>query len=156
MDEEDKRIVRALQEDFPLVAEPYKELAKRADMTEEEFLSRVKRLKNIGAIRKMGAVLKHRNVGFTANVLCAWEIADENIDIIAESMSREREISHCYTRNTAPGWDYNLYTMIHGKSREDCESIAKRLMLKNGIKKPPAMMYTVKEWKKTGMRYFLE
>ena len=156
MDEADKRVIRALQEDFPLVAEPYKELAKVADMTEAEFLRRVLKLKETGAIRKMGAVLKHRNVGFTSNVLCAWEISEDKADEVAKSMSEERQVSHCYIRKTAPGWDYNLYTMIHGKSREDCENTARRLQEANGVTKPPAMLFTVKEWKKTGMKYFLE
>lgn len=151
----DKSIVRALQGNFPLVAEPYKQLAEQIGIPEELFLSRVKAMRAEKKIRKMGAVLRHREVGFTSNVLVAWEIEPEHLDEVARSMAESPSVSHCYDRNTAPGWPYNLYTMVHGKSREECEGIAAGLADRPGVL-GRTMLYTKKEWKKTSMRYFVE
>ncbi len=155
MDELDKKIVRVMQEDFPLVQEPYKTLAAQIGIDEQTLLERLKRFKENGQIRKMGAVLQHREVGFAANVLCAWEIPAARMDEVARNMSRHPSVSHCYDRNTEPGWPYNMYTMIHGHSREECEAIAQELGRANGVSNR-AMLYSVKEWKKTSMRYFCE
>lgn len=155
MTELDKNVIRALQGDFPLVPEPYKELAMRAGVTEDVFLTRVRELSERHMIRKMGAVLRHRRVGFAANALCAWEVPEDRLDAIATAMAASPSVSHCYDRNTAPGWPYNLYTMIHGHSRAECEAIAARLAKENGIQNR-VMLYSKKEWKKTSMKYFSE
>ena len=151
----DKKVVRALQGEFPLVAEPYKELAARCGISEKLFLERVEALREEKKIRKMGAVLRHREIGFTSNVLVAWEVPMSRLDEIARKMAASPVVSHCYDRNTAPGWSYNLYTMIHGHSREECERLAEELAEETGIKNR-TMLYTKKEWKKTSMRYFTE
>ena len=151
----DKKVVRALQGEFPLVAEPYKALAAGVGMSEEEFLARAQRLATEKKIRKMGAVLRHREVGFTANVLCAWVVPPERLDEVAKNMSASPSVSHCYDRTTTKDWQYNLYTMIHAKSREECENIAARLAEENELDER-VMLYSKKEWKKTGMKYFCE
>ena len=152
---DDKAIIRALQGEFPLVAEPYKALAESVGMTENEFLARAEKLLKEKKIRKMGAVLKHREVGFVANALCAWVVPAERLDEVARNMSAAKEVSHCYDRTTRPDWQYNLYTMIHGKSRQECEEVAARLAEENGVTER-VMLYSKKEWKKTGMKYFCE
>lgn len=151
----DKKVVRALQGEFPLVAEPYKELAARCGISEKLFLECVEALREEKKIRKMGAVLRHREIGFTSNVLVAWEVPMSRLDEIARKMAASPVVSHCYDRNTAPGWSYNLYTMIHGHSREECERLAEELAAETGIENR-TMLYTKKEWKKTSMRYFTE
>lgn len=151
----DKRIVRVLQGDFPLVAEPYKTLAEQVGVSEETFLERVKAMQATKKIRKMGAVLCHREVGFKANVLVAWEVPAERLDEIAQQMAASPSVTHCYDRNTAPDWPYNLYTMVHGHSREECEQVVadlgKACQVSNHV-----MLYSRHEWKKTAMKYFME
>ena len=151
----DKKIVRALQGEFPLVAEPYKELADQIGIPEEVFLARVQAMEEQKKIRKMGAVLRHREVGYSANVLVAWVVPPERLDEIAEQMSACPSVSHCYDRNTAPGWPYNIYTMVHGHSREECEAIVADIAKTCGISEH-AMLYSKKEWKKTSMQYFTD
>ena len=151
----DKKIVRLLQGEFPLVSEPYKVLAAEIGISEEELLARVTALREEKKIRKIGAVLRHREVGFTSNCLCVWDVPDECMDETAARMAEHPRVSHCYERNRATGWDYNLYTMIHGYSREECEAIAAELSTATGIA-DRRMLYTKKEWKKTAMRYFTE
>ena len=155
INELDKKIICALQGDFPLVAEPYKVLAEKAGVSEELFLERVKAMEEEKKIRKMGAVLRHREVGFSSNVLVAWKVDPERLDAVAKQMAASPSVSHCYDRTTAPDWPYNLYTMVHGHSREECEAIVKRLSEETGVTKR-AMLYSKKEWKKTSMRYFTD
>ncbi len=155
LSELDKEIVRVLQEDFPLVEEPYKVLAARVGVSEEVFLEKVRNLAEEKCIRKMGAVLRHREVGFSANVLCAWEVPEEQLEQAAMLMSAHPSVSHCYERTTAPDWPYNLYTMIHAHSRQECEQIADMLGRAQGLSHR-AMLYSKKEWKKTSMKYFCE
>lgn len=151
----DRKIVRLLQGDFPLVAEPYKALAAEIGMTEEELLTRISAMREEKKIRKMGAVLRHREVGFTSNSLCVWNVPDERVDEVAKRMAEHPRVSHCYDRNRTDDWPYNLYTMIHGYSRAECEGIAAELAAATGIDER-RMLYTRREWKKTSMRYFTE
>ena len=127
LSELDRKIVRLLQGEFPLVAEPYKALAAEIGITEEQLLARIAAMREEKKIRKMGAVLRHREVGFTANCLCVWNVPDERVDEVARRMAEHPRVSHCYDRNREADWKYNLYTMIHGYSREECENIAAEL-----------------------------
>lgn len=151
----DKKIIRLLQGEFPLVAEPYKALAEEIGITEGELLARIAVMREEKKIRKMGAVLRHREVGFTSNSLCVWDVPDARVDEVAQRMAKHPRVSHCYDRNRETDWHYNLYTMIHGYSREECEEIAAELAAVTGIK-DRRMLYTKKEWKKTSMKYFTE
>ena len=151
----DKKIIQVLQEEFPLCEEPYKILAEKVGIDEEEFLQRVKDFLNENKIRKLGAVLQHRTAGFKSNALCAWEVPPEKLAEVAEIMSAHAAVSHCYDRNPAPNWNYNLYTMIHAKSREECDAIIAELSKLTGITNFQAL-YSKKEWKKTSMKYFAE
>ena len=151
----DKRIVRVLQGEFPLVAEPYKTLAEQVGVSEETFLERVKAMQETKKIRKMGAVLCHREVGFKANVLVAWEVPADRLDEIARHMAASPSVTNCYDRNTAHNWPYNLYTMVHGHSREECEQVVKTLGEECHVSNH-VMLYSKHEWKKTAMKYFCE
>lgn len=155
LSQRDKEIIKALQGDFPLCEEPYKILAAQVGISEEEFLQRVKELVDEKKIRKMGAVLRHREVGFNANALCAWQVPPDKLDEIAHIMVSHAAVSHCYDRTPAPNWNYNLYTMIHAKTREECEKIIDELSTLTGVTNYK-ILYTKKEWKKTGMKYFCE
>ena len=155
IEELDRKIIRLLQGEFPLVAEPYKVLAEEIGITEEALLARIETMREEKKIRKMGAVLRHREVGFTSNCLCVWNVPDERVDEVAGRMAEHPRVSHCYDRNRTPDWPYNLYTMIHGYSREECEVIAAELAATAGIEER-CMLYTKKEWKKASMRYFME
>ena len=151
----DRKIVRLLQGEFPLVAEPYKVLAAEIGITEEQLLARIAAMREEKKIRKMGAVLRHREVGFTANSLCVWNVPDARVDEVAKRMAEHPRVSHCYDRNREADWQYNLYTMIHGYSRAECEDIATELAAATGID-DRRMLYTKREWKKTSMKYFIE
>lgn len=153
LDELDKKIISIMQDDFPIVAEPYLEIANQLGISEEELLERLKGYKKSGKIRKMGAVLKHREVGYKANALCAWLVPEEKIQEIGELFSKSTVVTHCYARSTQPGWSYNFYTMLHASTREECKVIAEELANQAGLTEY-IMLFSTKEWKKNSMQYF--
>ena len=155
LEEKDQQIVRALADGIPLVPRPYAALAEKAGMEEEEFLSRLTKLKEQGALRRVGAVLQHRRAGFAANALCIWSVPEERLDEVGAAVSREPSVSHCYSRETVPEWPYNFYAMLHAQSREACEKIADRISTENDLGERKTF-YSVREWKKAAMRYFCE
>ena len=151
----EKTVIKVLQEEFPICEEPYKKLAIQAGMTEKEFINCVQMLASEKKIRKIGAVLRHREAGFVANALCAWNVPANELDKVVKFMIKKPAVSHCYDRTTAPNWNYNLYTMIHAKSRSECDKIITELSEVTGIK-DYQIFYSKKEWKKTSMKYFCE
>jgi len=155
LDELDKKIIAIMQEDFPLVAEPYREIADKLGINEDELLKRLQEYYKSGKIRKMGAVLKHREVGYAANALCAWIVPEERVTEVGTLFSKFAVVTHCYARVTQPDWPYNFYTMLHSHTREQCKSIAEDLASQAGLSEY-IMLFSTKEWKKRSMQYFKE
>ena len=127
MDGKDRQIIAAMQEDLPLVAEPYQAIADKLGITVAELLVCLKKYQASGKIRKVGAVIRHRRAGFMANALCAWKIPEDKKAEIGSLFSKEAAVTHCYERITQPDWQYNLYTMVHARTREECLVIATKL-----------------------------
>lgn len=153
LDELDKNIIAIMQEDFPLVPEPYRAIANKLGISEDELLRRLRGYSQTKKIRKMGAVLRHREVGYAANALCAWIVPEERIQEIGEMCKTVAVVTHCYARVTQPGWPYNFYTMLHANTGEQCTVIAKELADQAGLK-DYIMLFSTKEWKKNSMQYF--
>ena len=151
----DKKIIAVLQGDFPLVPEPYKQLAAKIGISEEELLTRLNKYRQSGQLRKMGAVLKHREVGFAANALCAWMVPESRLAEVGSLISAYRVVTHCYARVAQPAWPYNFYTMLHAHTREECRSLAGELAQAAGLDKY-ILLFSTREWKKTSMSYFPE
>ena len=155
LDDLDKTIIAAMQDDLPIVEEPYLLLAESLRISEDELLERLRKYRDNGQMRKMGAVLRHREVGYAANALCAWNIPFEQHEEVARIMVASAAVTHCYGRITPADWPYNFYTMLHGQTREECRAIAVKLGEQTGIA-DYIMLFSTKEWKKTSMRYFSE
>jgi len=155
LDELDKKIIGMMQEEFPLVPEPYLAIADKLGISEDELLSRLNKYRQSKKIRKMGAVLRHREVGYSANALCAWIVPEERIQEVGEMFAKVAVVTHCYARVTQPGWPYNFYTMLHANTREQCNDIAQSLADQAGLSQY-TMLFSTKEWKKNSMEYFKE
>jgi len=152
--EKDKILVKILQEPLPLVKTPFKEIAKSLGTKEEDLFLWIREMKEKGALRRFGALLKHHKLGFKVNVMVAWETKRDKIDFLIEELSKELFITHCYERKTYPNWKYNLYTMCHFKEKKEKEKIlllAQKYGIKNFI-----MLETVKELKKIRLKLFYE
>ncbi len=153
IDDTDKKIIGLIQGDLPLRAKPFAELAERAGMSEEALLDRIRSLEERGVIRRFGATLRHQEAGFNSNAMVAWLVPEERIEAVGETMAGFREVTHCYQRRPQRDWRYNLYTMIHGESREACRRIAERMSLETGVASY-ALLFSEREFKKTSMSYF--
>jgi DNA-binding Lrp family transcriptional regulator len=155
LDALDKRIVAVMQESFPLVFEPYAVLAQQIGISEAELFDRLDVLHKTGGIRKFGAVLTHRKIGYAANALCAWQVSEDQVEAAGTIMAACKLVTHCYCREKKSDWPYNLYTMIHGKTRLICVQIAQQLAVETKLT-DYVLLFSTKEWKKTSMRYFQE
>ncbi len=150
----DKKIMKCLQDDIPSTLTPYKDIAESLGTTEEQVIDRINAYKEKKWIRRFGATLRHTKAGFKANGMGVWKAPNpEDRQRLGEEMASFREVSHCYERSAFHDWPYNLFTMIHGQSKEDCEEVAKRISEKTGLKEYN-MLYSSREFKKSSMKYF--
>lgn len=151
MDQMDILLLRATQDGIPVAPEPFKQISEELGLMEEEVLSRLNNLIKEGVIRRFGASIGHRAIGITANAMCTWNVPDEKVEEVGAIMAGFPEVTHCYERPRYPDWKYNLFTMIHAYSREECEKIAKEISTATGIK-DYSILFSEKEFKKTGVR----
>ncbi len=149
----EKKVIALLQKDIPIVERPFLELAEKIGITEAEFLAVVQDLNHRKMIRRFGATLKHQNSGYKANAMVAWCVDEDRVEEVGTTMASFREITHCYRRNPAPGWKYNLYTMVHAATEEDCHALVKRLS-EAAKETDYALLFSRQELKKTSMTYF--
>ena len=144
----DQRIIRRLQQNFPLTAAPYQQLANEIGISETELLERLEKMKMCGVLRKMGAVLQHRNAGFQGNALCCWQAPEERVLEVAAQMAASPSVSHVYLRQPHPKWPYNLYTVFHSHNRAQCQALihemAQRIDLSNY-----QILFSRKNWKRS-------
>lgn len=151
---EDKQILRALQEDLPYTIKPYKTLAFKLGISETKLLQKISLYMEKGILRRIGAVVRHQKVGYKHNMMVVWRVPDKIVSTIGQNMAAYPEITHCYERATSPDWPYNLFTMVHGTSREGCESLIRKLSQENEID-DYQILTSLKELKKTSMKYFV-
>ena len=151
--ETEKKVVASLQGNIPVCERPFQLLAQSVGISEEEYLNIVARLKDQGIIRRFGATLKHQKSGFKANAMVAWRVDESRARQVGEIMASFQEVTHCYRRDPAPTWPYNLYTMIHGPDEETCHAIAKKISKATDVD-DYTLLFSRKELKKTSMQYF--
>ena len=150
----ERAILQIVQKNIPDTPEPYAEIARLADSTEEEVLALLRSMQSAGSIRRFGASLKHQKAGFAHNAMVAWIVDPAEVDAIGAKAAEHPMISHCYFRkSTAPDWPYEFFTMIHGKNPGDCEGVIEELQANTPLDKY-AILESVKELKKTSMTYF--
>ncbi len=152
--EAELRVLRIVQKDLPDSETPYADIAREAGMKEEEVIGLLTRLKQSGAIRRLGVTLRHQKTEWTHNVMVVWKVSEEDSDAAGEAAARHPCVSHCYFRpTTADDWPYTLYTMVHGRSEEECLRTVEELRVIPGMGEY-AMLKSLKELKKTSMVYF--
>jgi DNA-binding Lrp family transcriptional regulator len=147
--------VRIMQRDLPVTPAPFADYARELGVPLEQLQDLARRFTGEGKLRRVAAVLHHRNVGFSANAMGVWRVAgdDAAVDRAGELMGGLRAVSHCYRRPSYPDWPYNIFTMVHGKSAADCEETLRVISEKTGLKEYGAL-YSTKEYKKVRVRYF--
>ncbi|MCT4656360.1 MAG: Lrp/AsnC family transcriptional regulator [Cohaesibacter sp.] len=131
---EDRALLGAIEDGLPLVGRPYMEIANGLGWTEARVLGRLQDLLGGNIIRRLGCVVHHRKVGYKANAMVVWDIADDKVNDIAPRLARDPGVTLCYRRNRHPGrWPYNLYCMVHAASRPDAQAVIERLNNQVGL-----------------------
>ncbi|VVB89052.1 HTH-type transcriptional regulator Ptr1 [uncultured archaeon] len=151
MDKIDRKLLRSIQDGIPIASEPFNRIANELGIPEDEVINRIEEMIKEGAIRRFGASVGHRVIGITANAMCTWNVPDDRVEEVGAIMAGFAEVTHCYERPRYPGWKFNLFTMIHAYSREECEKVAKEISIATGIK-DYSILFSEKEFKKTGVR----
>jgi DNA-binding Lrp family transcriptional regulator len=151
----DKRLVRVLQQDLPIVPRPFDALAAEAGVSVEQLLAAAQRYIDEKRMRRYSAVLRHREVGFSANGMGVWVVADDQQERFGQIAAGFSAVSHCYKRPTYPDWPYTLFTMVHAPTKEACDNVLAVISSATGVKDYSAL-YSSKEFKKVRVQYFLD
>ena len=154
----EKNILAHIQDDLPLSLTPYADIAQACGTDERTVLGLLTRLKTRGVIRRFGATLRHRQAGFKHNIMVAWEMPPgmgaDDIDAAGEMLAAHPLVSHCYLRPAQPpDWPYTLFSMLHGRDEAECLDAVQELSARTGLDRF-ACLASLKELKKTSMRYF--
>ena len=149
-DELDIAVIRALQGDMQVIEEPYAPAAVELGMSQERLLDHLAGMQERGILRRVAAILYHRRAGFSANGMGVWKVPDEQIFEIGCRMAAVRGVSHCYQRPTYADWPFSVFTMAHGRSKEECDAVldsiaeqhrhprARDAVLLDGVQEDPA------------------
>lgn len=149
----EKKLIASIQEDIAVTDRPYLEISRKLGISEETLLKKLQNLCERGVIRRFGATLRHQKTGFTANAMAAWQVNEDRIDEVGKKMASFRQVSHCYRRNPADSWPYNLYTMIHANDKAACRQTAREMSQAAAVENY-TLLFSRRELKKTSMVYF--
>jgi DNA-binding Lrp family transcriptional regulator len=153
--EQDKDFIRELQKDMEIIDEPFVKAANNLGITENELFEKMKQYEDNGVMRRFAAILRHRQVGFTANGMIVWKVPEDRISEVGEKLGAFPQISHCYERPTYSDWPYNVFSMIHCKTQDEANEMAKTIQ--DQINVPDyRILFSSREFKKIRVEYFVE
>ena len=153
--EQDKDFIRELQKNMEIVDEPFVNAAKNLGMTEQEVFEKMKHYEDIGVMRRFAAILRHRQIGFTANGMIVWKVDKDKIPEVGATLGSFPQVSHCYERPTYPDWPYNVFSMIHCKTHDEAYDVAKTIQDQIHVD-DYNILFSTREFKKTRVEYFVE
>ncbi len=146
-------IIRYAQNDIEFTHEPFKKIIDALEIDYDTFFGALSELQEAGVMRRFASILNHRKAGFSANAMVVWDVDEENGEAIGEKAAAFSAVSHCYLRPKYPNWQYNLFTMVHGKSEEETNSIIEEMAAEIDAKSHMPL-YSSREFKKVRIEYF--
>ncbi len=149
----DREYIRQLQKDIEIIKEPFKTITESLGISSSELFNKIKEYESIGIMRRFAAILRHRQAGFTANGMIVWKVPDEIVDEKGIKIASFPQVSHCYRRPVYPDWEFNLFSMIHARTIEAAEKIAKEISTVIGIENY-RILFSSREFKKERVKYF--
>lgn len=154
LDPRDRALIVATQAGLPLVADPWAAVAAELGWTTDEVLARLRRLAETGALRRVAAVPNHYRLGYTANAMSVWDVPDERVDEVGRRLGAMAAVSHCYRRpRRLPVWPYNLFAMVHGRSRDEVEAVVAGIAREIAADvRDYRLLWSTRILKKTGLR----
>lgn len=151
----EKEFVRVMQQNIEYVPEPFAKPALAVGMTQAELFAMAEDMIRRKVMRRFAAILRHQAAGYDANAMAVWAVPPDEANAVGDVMASFRSVSHCYLRPTYPDWPYNVFTMIHAKSKEECEAVAKAIQEKTGVQ-DFTMLYSIREFKKIRLQYYTD
>jgi DNA-binding Lrp family transcriptional regulator len=155
LSDRDVAVIRATQGPMDVVAEPFAAAAAELGVSQPELLDHLESMRERRALRRVAAIQFHRRAGFSANGMGVWKVPDDRILELGPRMASFRGISHCYQRPTYADWPYSVFTMAHGRSKEECDAILDSIAEDTGIDERRTL-YSSTEFKKCRLRYFTD
>jgi len=155
-DDVDRAVIRATQGDLPVVSEPYAAAAAQLGMSVDALVEHLQGMVERGLLRRVAAILFHRRAGFSANGMGVWKVPEDRVLEIGPKMAAFRGISHCYQRPTYEDWPYQLFTMAHGRSKEECDAVLDAVADSVPDLEDRAILYSSTEFKKIRLLYFTD
>jgi DNA-binding Lrp family transcriptional regulator len=154
LDRVDRALMQATQSGLPLVPRPYHAIGAQLGLSGEEVMARIARMQQRGAIRRIAVVPNQYAIGYRANGMSVWDVADERVDALGERVGELPFVSHCYRRvRHPPEWRYNLFAMVHGRSREEVQDKVQAIATLLGAEcRAHEVLYSTRILKKTGVR----
>src|SRR5579884_2880565 len=151
----DVQLVRELQTDLLLAPRPFLPAATRLGITEEALLAEAQRMIDQGIMRRFAAVLYHRRAGFKANAMGVWRAPEDRVEELGFEMAAFAAVSHCYQRPVYRDWPYNIFTMVHGHTPEECERVLGAISQATGLT-DYVSLYSTREYKKVRVSYYTD
>ena len=151
----DLAVIRATQGPMDVVPEPFAPAAEELGVSQRELFDHLESMRERRALRRVAAILFHRRAGFSANGMGVWKVPEDRILELGPRMASFRGISHCYQRPTYADWPYSVFTMAHGRSKEECDAILDSIAEDTGIDERRTL-YSSTEFKKCRLRYFTD
>lgn len=145
--------VRLLQKDLPLHPRPFDVLARTANLSGDELVEAGRSFLRRRQLRRFGGLVQARRTSFSASVMGVWRVPPADVDRTGEAMASHKSVSHCYIRPTYEDWPYNMFTIVHGRSVDECEAILSELADQSGISDMQAL-FPVKEYKRSRVAFF--
>lgn len=153
--EQDCQLIAAIQGGLPMDPRPYAVVAEQIGMTEAQVIARVGEMQESGVIKRMGVVVRHHELGYTANAMVVWNVPEERLDEVGAALGSQPCVTLCYQRpRRLPEWPYNLFCMIHGRSREAVLSLIERMVECLGLEDiEHQVLFSGRRFKQRGARY---
>ena len=155
LNEQDCRLIAEIQGGLPLTSRPYAAVGERVGLSEQEVIERISALQDSGVIKRLGVVVRHHELGYTANAMVVWDVPDERLDEIGAKLGAQECVTLCYQRpRRLPDWPYNLFSMIHGKERERVSAYIESLVEEEGLQNiPRKVLFSGRRFKQRGAKY---
>jgi DNA-binding Lrp family transcriptional regulator len=153
--ETDRLILAALEGGLPLTSHPYREIAERLGLSEEELIGRLRALVEDGVVKRLGLIVRHHELGYAANAMVVWDVPDHLVDETGRRMSEPPYVTLCYRRERRPpAWPYNLFCMIHGKDRQTVLGQIAELRAALALTEVPYdVLFSLRRFKQRAARY---
>ena len=155
LNEQDYRLIAEIQDGLPLSSRPYTDIGQRLGLSEQQVIERISALQESGVIKRMGIVVRHHELGYTANAMVVWDVPDDQVDAVGERLGSQPCVTLCYQRpRKLPHWPYNLFCMIHGQQRERVLDHIDRIVTTQGLEQiPHKILFSGKRFKQRGAKY---